>query len=104
MLIGLCFTKRAEEWDHSELKEVLSLMLWVNYEKLNFYTQTRSKFPEFKYRIHSRGQPHGVTVKFTLCFRQPGLQVQIPGIDLAPLVKPHCGSIPHKVQEDGHRC
>ena len=26
--------------------------------------------------------------------------VQIPGTDLAPLVKPRCGSIPHKIKED----
>ena len=32
-----------------------------------------------------------------------GLQVQILGEDLAPLVKPCCGSIPHKTEGDWHR-
>ena len=26
------------------------------------------------------------------------------GPDLALLVKTHCGGIPHKIEEDGHRC
>ena len=30
-----------------------------------------------------------------------GSRVQIPGADLAPLIKPYCGSIPHKIEEDG---
>ena len=31
-------------------------------------------------------------------------RVQILGTDLAPLSKPRCGGIPHKVKEDWHRC
>ena len=30
-----------------------------------------------------------------------GLQVQILGADIVPLVKPHCGGVPHKMEEDG---
>ena len=33
-----------------------------------------------------------------------GSQVVIPGTDLAPLVQPACGGIPHKIEEDWHRC
>ena len=30
--------------------------------------------------------------------------VWIPDADLPPLVSPHCGGIPHKVEEDWHGC
>ena len=34
-----------------------------------------------------------------------GSQVQIPGVDMAPLDKPCCGRHPtKKVEEDGHGC
>ena len=33
-----------------------------------------------------------------------GLQVQILGVDLALLIKPCCGGVSHKIEEDGHRC
>ena len=33
-----------------------------------------------------------------------GSQVWIPSANLAPLVKPCYGSIPHKIEEDGRRC
>ena len=32
-----------------------------------------------------------------------GLRVQIPGTDVAQLIKSHCGSIPRKTEEDWHR-
>ena len=31
-----------------------------------------------------------------------GSQVWIPGADLAPFIRPRCGGIPHKVEEDWH--
>ena len=44
-------------------------------------------------------------VKFTCCaLAARGLQVRIPGIDLVLLVKPHWSGVPHKIEEDGHRC
>ena len=44
--------------------------------------------------------PGGVVVKFTCSASVAwGLQVQIPGADLVTLIKPHCGSIPHKIEE-----
>ena len=48
------------------------------------------------------GRPRGVVVKFT-CQASVGRGSQVPilGADLAPLIKPCCGGIPHKVEEDG---
>ena len=52
----------------------------------------------------SRGQPGGVVVKVARSASAWGLQVWIPGSDLAPLVDPCCGGIPHKIEGDLHRC
>ena len=30
------------------------------------------------------------------------MQVQIPGADIALLIKPCCGGVPHKIEEDWH--
>ena len=53
-----------------------------------------------------RGWPDGIVVKFihsTLAAQ--GSLVWILGVDLAPLIKPCCGGVPHiKIEEDGHRC
>ena len=53
----------------------------------------------------SEGQPGGAGVKFThSASGARGSPVQIPGADMAPLDKPHCGRRPtYKVEEDGHR-
>ena len=52
-----------------------------------------------------KGQPSGVVVKFAQpVLAAQGSQVQIAGVDLAPLVKPCCGDIPHKIEEDWYRC
>ena len=49
------------------------------------------------------GPSSGIIVKFVQsALAVQRLQVQILGADLAPLVKPHCSSIPHKIEEDGH--
>ena len=46
-------------------------------------------------------QPGGVVVKFARSASVAWTsQVQIPGADLAPLVKQRCGGIPHKTEED----
>ena len=51
------------------------------------------------------GWPSGVAVEFS-CFASvaQGSQVRILGVDLALLVKPCCGGVPHKTEEDWHRC
>ena len=64
--------------------------------------------PEFwrekGYFKSSGGWPGGVMVKFTCCASAArGSQVRIPGADLAPLVKPHCDSITHTIEEEWHR-
>ena len=52
-----------------------------------------------------RGRLGGVLVKFVHSASVVwGLQVWIPGMDLAPLIKPHYGGISHKIEEDWHRC
>ena len=51
------------------------------------------------------GQPGGIVVKFAHSASvAQGSQVQIMGMYLAPLIKPQCGRIPHKIEEDWHRC
>ena len=55
---------------------------------------------------NSRAWPGGVVVKFTRSTSvAQGLPVQIPGVDMALLIKPCCGRRPtYKVEEDGHGC
>ena len=44
----------------------------------------------------TRGQPCGIAVKFMhYASAARGLQVQIQGVDLALLIKPCCGGVPH---------
>ena len=51
------------------------------------------------------GWPSGIVVKFTHSASvAQHSQVRIPGTELAPLIKPCCGGIPHKIEEDLHRC
>ena len=46
-----------------------------------------------------KGWPGGIVVKFThFALVAHGLQVWILGTDLAPLIKPCCGGIPHKIK------
>ena len=53
-----------------------------------------------------RGRPGSIAVKFARSASVAwGSPVQIPGADVAPLVKPRCGRRPsYKVEEDGHGC
>ena len=51
------------------------------------------------------GPANAVVVKFVHSYSAaPGSQVWIPGADIALLIKPHCGNISHKTEEDWHRC
>ena len=50
-------------------------------------------------------QPSGVVVEFVhSALVALGSQVQILSVDLALLVKPCCGGVPQKIEEDWHRC
>ena len=43
----------------------------------------------------------GIEVKFaSSALAAQGSQVRILGSDLAPLIRPCCGSVPHKTEED----
>ena len=56
-------------------------------------------------KLKDVGWPGGIAVKFVRSTSAAwGSRVQIPGTDLAPLVKPHCVGVPHKIEEDWHRC
>ena len=49
--------------------------------------------------------PGGKVVKFMhSAWVAPGSQVWILGTDLVPLVKPHCGGMPCKIEDNWHRC
>lgn len=51
-----------------------------------------------------RAQPSGTVVKLMCSASEAqGLQVQILSTDVALLVKPHCGGIPHEIEEEWHR-
>ena len=55
--------------------------------------------------MHCRGQPSGAVVKFACsASAAQDSQVWIPGADLALLVKPHCGGVPHKIEKDWPIC
>ena len=52
-----------------------------------------------------QGWPGGIVVKFACsALVAQGSQVQILGMDLALLIKPCCDGVPHKIEEDWHRC
>ena len=54
----------------------------------------------------NEGRPGGAAVK-CVCSSSAawGSWVRIPGVDMAPLVKPCCGRRPtYKVEEGGHGC
>ena len=81
----------------SERDERIQLFLWL-FCFLEVGLERKSK-------ILTWGLPGGLVVKFPhSALETQGSQVQIPGTDLAPLIKQCCGSIPYKVEEDWHRC
>ena len=50
-------------------------------------------------------RPGGGVVKFARSALVAwGSQVRILGVDLALLIKPCCGGVPLKIEEDWHRC
>ena len=64
----------------------------------------RVNLPQTK-RGRLEGWPDGTVIKIALsASAAQGLQVWTLGTDLALLVKPCCGCIPHKIEEDWHRC
>ena len=62
--------------------------------------------PVVKKKFFLWGRPGGAAVQFPHSASVAwGLQVQIPGADMALLGKPCCGRRPtYIVEEDGHRC
>ena len=51
------------------------------------------------------GRPSGILIKFECSASvAQDSKVWILGGDLAPLIKPHCGGVPYKTEEDWHRC
>ena len=52
------------------------------------------------------GRHSGTAVKFALsALAAWGSPVRVPGVDMAPLIKPCCGRRPtYKVEEDGQGC
>ena len=55
----------------------------------------------FLLRKRDRGQPSGVVVKSAHSTSAAwSWQVQITGMDLVLLIKPHFDGIPHKIEED----
>ena len=57
-------------------------------------------------KTNALGPAGGTAVKFAHSASVArGSPVRIPGVDMAPLVKPCCGRRPtYKVEEDGHGC
>ena len=54
---------------------------------------------------NSWGWPNGKVVKFARsASATQGSQIRILGMALALLIKPCCGGVPHKIEEDCHRC
>ena len=57
-----------------------------------------------KLKIILRGRPGAIVVEFVCSASVAGAsRVWIPGTDLAPLLKPDCGNILHKIEEDRNR-
>ena len=69
---------------------------------------TELKFNPRLRNLHFRGGPSGIAVKFTRsasAARQTGVRrFGSQARTDAQLVKPCCGSVPYKVEEDGHGC
>ena len=60
-------------------------------------TTLKRKFIDTWLKWKKEGSVVGIVVKSTCSTSAAqGSPVQIPGMDLAPLIKPHGGSIPHK--------
>ena len=84
------------------------LVAWNRKLKLRKYLLACVSLCSFTFlrkKCISWGWPSGVMVNVThSALVAWGSQVRIPGTDLAQLVKTHCGSLPHKTEEDSHRC
>ena len=58
-----------------------------------------------KQKVRIKDHPGGIVVKsMHSALVALGSRVWILSVDLVQLVKPHCGSVPHKIEEDWHRC
>ena len=72
-----------------------------NYDNHISWITTESITKKFR----GQGWPGCVVVRFVCSALQAGgSQVPTTGTDLALLIKPHCGGIPYKLEEDWHGC
>ena len=91
---------------HCEMLKKLSLFLktWVD-TKTGKWVVCREGLNYVFKNCNMGEQPSGIMVKFAHSTSASwGSQVQIPGTDLALLITTSCGGIPHKIEEDWHRC
>ena len=72
---------------------------WIMHISVVYYM--KNILSSFK-NLLLRGQLSGVVVKVTHSASVAHCsQVWIPGMALAPLIKPCCGGFPHKIEENG---
>ena len=81
------------------------MLLYRIYKQFSFSSTINDSDHSIK-KKNGQAQVDGAAFKFPLSTSvAQGLLVQIPGTDMAPLMRPCCGRSPIcKVEEDGHRC
>ena len=98
--VSFCSNETILEFDSSDHCKTL----WIQQKPLIHFKRV-NHISANVLKKQTRSQPSGLTVKFKCSTSVArGSQVWIPGTDLGLLVKPHCGGVPHKLEEDWHRC
>ena len=79
-------------------------IVWLQSSSLGFQELNPFECICFYKMIETRGLPSDAVVNFACsALEVRGSQGHILGVDLAPLVKPRCGRVPHEIEEDWHR-